>query len=39
MGDKNPKQKQKTQKQDTAQKKREKDAHDRKQAPPPQAKK
>ena len=35
MGDKNPKQKQKSQKQDQANKKQEKVAHDAKQAPPP----
>ena len=36
MGDKNPKSKDKNKKQDDATKKASKDAHDKKQAPPPQ---
>ena len=36
MGDKNPKSKDKNKKQDEAGKKANKDAHDKKQAPPPQ---
>jgi hypothetical protein len=39
MGDKSPKSKDKARKQDATNKKNEKDAHDRKQAPPPAASK
>jgi hypothetical protein len=39
MGDKNPKSKDKAKKQDTAKNKQQKDAHDKKQAPPAPTKK